>query len=299
MKISVIMVDGSFREHIFGAKYFTDQDFPKNDYEVIWVEFYKNANPILDQYKKQGLQIVCLENDESTTYHSSCCFNEGIKRAKGEVLVIPDADQIVEANFIQKVWDLHQENENQFIYGYRYDEIVPKSIQTFELQEVKEKTRLKNLFNYGGCLTVHKKWLLQINGYEEHWFFSTGFHANGTDIYHRLKNIGLAMRWAEELKLYHPWHAFSQIPLKEKKHYALQFELINWRARNFITQPFNGLEVVKNYTGEFPFNKEKIAEIENNVAPKATDKSNRFKTGLAIMFPKIVASVLKLKSKKK
>jgi hypothetical protein len=271
MKISIILIDGSFRENVFGAKYFTRQNFPVDQYEVLWVEFYEKANPEVYEYQQQGLKIICLGNSRATTYHSSFCFNEGIKNAKGEIVVIPDADQIVEENFLSKVWEAHQEHEKLLIYGYRYDEITPRSIQSDDIAEVKSKCRMKNITNYGGCLTVRKKWLEAINGYEEHWFFETGFHANGSDIYHRLKNFGLFTKWDTHLRLYHPWHENSQVPLKELEQYNLQFELINWRARNFIILPFNGLSSELNFKDEFPFSPQQIEEIKQRKAPPITE----------------------------
>ena len=47
MKISVVMIDGNFRENLFGADYFTRQDFPEDQYEVLWVDYYEKANPLL------------------------------------------------------------------------------------------------------------------------------------------------------------------------------------------------------------------------------------------------------------
>jgi hypothetical protein len=72
MKISVVMVDGEFRENTFGAEYFSKQDFPEDDFEVIWVEYY-NIVPehVLNQKK---VKVITLENLKAREYHSSYCF---------------------------------------------------------------------------------------------------------------------------------------------------------------------------------------------------------------------------------
>lgn len=289
MKVSVILVDGSFRENIFGADFFTRQDFPQDQYEVIWVEFYENANPELKKYEKQGLKVVCLGNPDGTTYHSSCCFNEGIKRASGDILVIPDADQIVEPDFLSRVCRWHESDDRLVVYGYRYEEKEPQSIiDPDDLQEVKNKCFLKNLVNYGGCLTVRRQWLMEINGYEQHWFFATGFHANGTDIYNRLKNLNLKVVWDKNLRLYHPWHPFTQVPLHEKEHYQLQFKLINWRARQLESLPFDGIDPSKNSALPFPFSQTEIDEIRASVQKGNTALNRgipaRIKQKLASLF---------------
>jgi len=241
MKISVIMVDGEFRENTYGAEYFSNQDFPVDDFEVIWVEYY-NIVPehVLNQRK---VKVVRLENLKAREYHSSYCFNAGIKEAKGELIVIPDADQIVEPDFLSELWKLHEKNENLVVYPYRYDEEETNKLNNVTFQELESKCVLRNPLNYGGCLSVRKKWLLKINGYEQHDFFSSGFHANGLDVYTRFKNLGLAIMWAPHIKMYHPWHPFT---LADASQYEVQKKVINWRFKKLQYLAFNGIDGHKN-----------------------------------------------------
>jgi len=87
------MIDGQFREKTYGAEYFSRQDFPENEFEVIWVEFYTKVPEHVRAQK--NVKVVTLNNPDDKMYHSSYCFNRGIVEAKGELIVIPDADQIV------------------------------------------------------------------------------------------------------------------------------------------------------------------------------------------------------------
>ena len=247
MKVSVIMIDGAFRENIYGAEYFTQQDFPENEYEVIWVEFYEKAMPSL--YANKQLKIVTLGNPEEMIYHSSYCFNEGIKQAKGELLIIPDADVIVKPNFVQKAWDIHQEYEKMAVYGYRCNETQQVPLCSLEFDELEKKCVITNPINYGGCLTVRKKWLLSINGYDQHEFFETGFHANGLDVYTRFRNFGLAIKWDLSLKLYHPRHTFTSEKAPE---YQKQRKLIEWRSGNLEYLTLEGIDSELNTRTVFP-----------------------------------------------
>ena len=83
-----------------------------------------------------------------------------------------------------------------------------------------------------------KKWLLEINGYEQHKIFESGFHANGMDIYSRFKNFGLAIMWTPAVKLYHPWHPFTLVPAEQ---YNVQLRFIEWRAKNLQYLAINGI----------------------------------------------------------
>ncbi len=235
MKVSVIMVDGGFRENTYGANYFVGQDFPEDQYEIIWVEYYDRVNKKVRDL--DGIKII--ELGRTGIYHSSYCFNAGISAAKGDVIVIPDADQIVDKSFLKRVYENHSQINNLVCYGFRYDETESGVLQSHDLKDLKKNCKLKNPSNYGGCLTVRRELLLKINGYEQHEAFESGFHANGLDLYTRFKNLGLPIMWDKELILYHPWHAFT---LSSAVEYDCQKAIINWRAINLQYMALNGID---------------------------------------------------------
>jgi hypothetical protein len=235
MKVSIVMIDGGFRENTFGVEYFSKQRFPEDEYEIIWVDYYDRVNPRVAANPK----VTVMTLNKSGIYHSSYCFNRGIREARGELIVIPDADQIVPWDFISRVWDLHREYDELVAYGYRHDEAERGALQSFDFDELERKCVLKNPVNYGGCLTVRKKWLVKVNGYEQHPLFRTGNHANGLDMYTRFKNLGLAIRWEPTLKLYHPWHSFTLMGTEE---HEAQKRIITWRSKNLQWQAFRGLD---------------------------------------------------------
>ena len=239
IKISVVMIDGGFRENIYGAKYFSQQDFPDQDYEIIWVDYFDKIAPEVCSNPK----IRAIALGKKGIYHSSYCFNKGIEEARGEVIVIPDADQIVLPDFLNRVWTLHQAYEKLVLYGYRYDEVQEGLLASHDFKELEEKCVLKNPLNYGGCLSVHKKWLLDMNGYEQHDIFRSGFHANGMLMSSRFKNMGLAIQWEPTLKLYHPWHPFT---LASSLEYRSQFKIIDWVKANMQWHAIQGLDSEKN-----------------------------------------------------
>jgi cellulose synthase/poly-beta-1,6-N-acetylglucosamine synthase-like glycosyltransferase len=242
MKISVIMVDGSFREKTYGAEYFSRQDFPEDDFEVFWVEFYSSVPASVTSQKK--VKVLTLNHLPEEKYHSSYCFNRGIEAAQGELIVIPDADQIVKPDFLSTLWEMHARYDDLVIYPYRYDEAHAGTLHSFEWKELEQKCILINPQNYGGCLSVRKKWLMEINGYEQHEFFSSGFHANGMDIYTRFRNLGLAIMWTPSVKLFHPYHPNTLAPASL---YRRQHEFIDWRLRNLQYMALDGIDPRRNY----------------------------------------------------
>ena len=62
------------------------------------------------------------------------------------------------------------------MYFYRQEEpppaSLPQKLSPVNLAYLQEVSRLRNLNNYGACLSVRKKWLYELNGYEEFECFS-------------------------------------------------------------------------------------------------------------------------------
>lgn len=239
--ISVIMVDGSFRESFHAVDFLASQTF--DDFELRWVEYYDDVDPVLQRKLAGHSNFHAVTLDRSGVYHSSYCFNAGIRASTAELLVITDGDVAVESDFLQGVWDEHAENEKLVMYVHRHNEPRAQHVPEVSLEHLRAVATVTNPENYGGCLTVRKKWLLAINGYEEHWAFSRGEHANGRDVFTRLKNLGLHIQWHPELKLYHPWHPGT---LAAATPYRLQQLVIDYRARSLGTSAFEGLDPSRN-----------------------------------------------------
>jgi len=239
-KISVLLVDGSYRPHFAVIDSLKRQTFAADDYEVLWIEYYdKVEQKLINKMKDiKNFQVITL--NKNGIYHSSYCFNRGIMNARGELLVIADADVLVEENFLETVWEEHQGDERLVMYIFRLDEPERATPLCLDIDYLKNTCNLANPSNYGGCLTVRKKWLLKINGYEQHNIFRTGGdHANGLDIYTRFKNVGMHIMWHPQLRLYHPWHSHKPDHLAA---YQPQKQLIDLRAKNLDILPYKGID---------------------------------------------------------
>ncbi len=242
-KVSIILVDGSFRESFHAVDFFCQQALPEDYFEVIWVEFFKNIDPRLKKKILEYSNFRIIKLKKRGTYHSSYCFNAGIKESRGDILFIADADVFGEKNFLEKALIEHYENHKLVMYFYRLEEPEEKHKKPISLEHLKRVCYLVNPGNYGTCLSIRKKWILEINGYEQHPILSTGFHGNGRDMYTRFKNLGLHICWNPTLVLYHPWHPFTRI---YQKQYDTQREFTNWRFKNLQYMAINGLDKSKN-----------------------------------------------------
>lgn len=246
-RISIIMVDGSFRPSYHAIDFFCNQTFPQGDYELLWVEYTDTVHPTLAETVARYPNARVITLGRTDAYHPSYCFNAGIREARGELLVIPDGDQACEADLLQQVWDEHQTNDRLAMYLFRYEEPEDQHIEPITLDTLDHLRRvcfMRSPSNFGACLTVRKKWLLAVNGYDQHRVFHTGFHSAGRDVNVRFKNLGLHIMWHPTIKLYHSWHPFTKMP--EQFLYGRQMLVIDWHAVRLETLPFDGLDPARN-----------------------------------------------------
>lgn len=257
-RISVIMVDGSFRESFHAVDFFCTQTLPTDDFELLWVEYYDKVQPQLAEKiaKYPNARIITLGRTDD--YHPSYCFNAGIQAARADVIAIPDGDLVCEPDLLERIWEEHQTDEKLVMYLFRYEEPEELHRDEITLEHLRQVCELKGPGNFGACLSVRKKWLLEINGYDQHHAFHTGFHANGADIHTRFKNLGMHIMWHPKLKLYHPWHVFTRIGHDD---YKRQEIVTQYRALNLISGAFNGIDPARNVP-EPPALTRQLAEFE-------------------------------------
>ena len=88
-------------------------------------------------------------------------------------------------------------------------------------------------------MSVRKKWIVEINGWEQHPAFGSHINAHGTDMYTRFKNLGLAVKWHPQIRLYHPWHPLTDVGSFA---YVVQSAFSNYRAKKLVTVAYDGLD---------------------------------------------------------
>jgi len=234
------MVDGGFRENLWTVHSWMNQSLASSNYELIWVDYTDKVPAELEQYS--NCRTICLGKTDSPQ-KLSYCFNEGIRQAKGDIIVIPDADQVCEHNFLELIFNDINVDPNLVLYILRLDQPENFKSDNRDITSLKKTCSLKNTFNYGGCLAVHKKWLIEMNGYEQLPFFA-GYHYNGVDNYLRFKNMGLKIKWHPEARLYHPWH-----PLPTEESLSTvddQEEFVKYRSVSWDWMAFDGIDKDKN-----------------------------------------------------
>ncbi len=239
-RISVILIDWGVRESFHSLDYLNRQTANRDDYELIWLEFYdrrpdalrhmvqsfnpeptatdgvNKSAPILDKW-------IVLGYPNDYIFHKHRLYNIGILAAQGDICVICDSDAIFRPTFIDKLIDAFAEtpnavihldevrNVNQAFYPFNYpsiDDILgPGCINwrngtTLGLDDSPD---MLHHANYGACMAAWRKDLLAIGGADEHLDY-LGYVCGPYDMTMRLLNYGREERWLRDEYLYHSWH---------------------------------------------------------------------------------------------
>jgi glycosyltransferase involved in cell wall biosynthesis len=237
--ISVILIDGSFRERFHAVDAFANQTLPADQYEIIWVEHYDRVDPALEERAARypNLRIITLGREGD--YHSAYCRNAGVRASRGELIVYADGDVVPEPTGLQSLWEEHQKTDDLVVFLYRHDE--PQSVHRddWDLAHLQAHAKIGNTTNYGACMSLRKKWIVAINGWEQHPAFGSHINAHGTDMYIRFKNLGLAVKWDPSIRLYHPWHPLTDVGSYA---YVVQSAFSGYRAKKLVTVAYDGLD---------------------------------------------------------
>lgn len=207
MKVSIITWDASFRESFHIIRFFNKQENSPVEYEFIWIDYYTPTQALENKIKGlKNFKAIGLGHNSDEKWHLGKCINAGVKHSTGDLLIIPDGDIVVEADFINYCLKEHSKIDSMALYFRRYDE--PKEFSSAnsqtDIEHLKQHSKITNPTNYAGCLTLKRSVFDAIGGYETHKAFS-GPGMNGLDTYIRLRNMGVCIKWAD-YKIYHPCH---------------------------------------------------------------------------------------------
>jgi glycosyltransferase involved in cell wall biosynthesis len=130
MKVSVIIPTYNRSEILeYTLSSLTAQDFPNREYEVIVIDdgSSDNTREVVNLFKNEMNIVYYFQEDKG--FRVALARNEGIKRAKGDVLVFIDTGIVVGSTFVREHYSAHFGNtsgksrcidENYAVIGYVY-----------------------------------------------------------------------------------------------------------------------------------------------------------------------------------
>jgi len=231
-KISLILLDWGVRESFHSLHYLNNQDFPRERYEIIWIEFYdRKPKELLDALAGRGGERdftidtwVVLGYPSSVYYHKHFMYNVGIILASGEICVICDSDAMYSPTFLKSIWEAFEQNEdivlhldqarssNRAFYPFNYPSIEEVLNSEGMINwNGKTTTGVTDTYdfihsvNYGACMCARRSDLIAIGGADEHLDY-LGYICGPYEMTWRLVNAGKREVWSNTEFTYHTWH---------------------------------------------------------------------------------------------
>lgn len=222
-KVSLILLDWDVRESFHILDYLSKQDVPREDFEVIIVEFFSRKYDGISKYESQVDTWVALQMPENCYYHKHYMYNVGIALAHGDIVTICDSDAMVRPGFIRSIVDEFDKNPNQILHLDQFrnarHEYYPFNFPSFEkvlgagcynkvgdvTLGIEEKVDPLHKRNYGACMCARREDVIAIGGSDEYIDY-LGHICGPYDMTFRLFNSGKREHWHTGEFLYHTWH---------------------------------------------------------------------------------------------
>jgi len=208
-KLSIVLTDAGYRERFHFLDCLSEQTF--DDFQVVWCDFYGKISDVVKNKSKVINDMILLsatdrkDVNSDTLYNEAKAINYAIKKSDAEIIMKIDADLFVKNDFLEKVIDMHKDNDKLITSGIDKREKGNIGDRPFEWGEIKKRSCITNLTNYGSCLTTRKEHLMACNGWDEDDIWN-GVHFPSKDMGWRLINYGLSQRWYFDPPSLHPWH---------------------------------------------------------------------------------------------
>lgn len=233
-KLSILVQDWGVRESFHFFDYLKKQNISKNEFEIVFVDFYNELNPKIKNYFDFIDTAILLNFSKDFHYHKHLMFNAGLLFSNGKIFCICDSDAIVDENFCNYIINFHHNNprsylhidqfrnENRDYYPFNfpnYDELIKNSYnykdgKTTGILDDNDPAHQRNA---GACGSAHREDLIKNYGADESIDY-LGHICGNDDMSKRFANNGGRFVWAKDYFIAHAWHpgTGSQKDLKKK-----------------------------------------------------------------------------------
>jgi hypothetical protein len=229
-RLSIILLDWGVRESFHSLHYLNRQTVARDQYELIWLEFYgRKPLKLQEMVFRQGKEAPLIDQwivagyDTDTIFNKHRLYNLGLLVSQGHYCVICDSDAIFTPNFVANLLEgfaqtpravLHLDeirNSDPRFHPFAYPsiaEVLGAGCTNWQGSTSRGLDNSRDIIheaNYGACMAAARDDLVEIGGADEHIDY-LGYICGPYDMTFRLVNHGLAERWLKSEYLYHVWH---------------------------------------------------------------------------------------------
>ncbi len=227
-RVSIILLDWGVRESFHSIRYLNNQTVPRNDYELLWIEFYEHKPHDLSRLM-QATGMAALDTwlvmgyPHTTHYHKHRMYNAGIVRARGQICVFCDSDAIFLPTFVESIIKAFERRPNSAIHldevrnnGKRFHPFNDPALADVLGDEcvnwtgttttgLDDHPDMLHVANYGACMAAWHQDLIRIGGADELIDY-LGYICGPYEMTFRLTNSGHEEHWLRDEYLCHVWH---------------------------------------------------------------------------------------------
>jgi predicted glycosyltransferase involved in capsule biosynthesis len=161
---------------------------------------------ILDKSKMPCVDYIFSKNPRpDLPFSKSQAFNDGVKLAKNNNLILHDADMLVRGDYTSIMNDLLNKHESVHIglnVCYMTKESTDKIVSEYKINE--KNVLSDRVVNYyeGGSLGIRKDIYIKIGGFDEEFI---GYGCEDCEFFYRMKNATDLFN-ERTIDLFHLWH---------------------------------------------------------------------------------------------
>lgn len=242
-KVSLILLDWSCRERFHSLDWLNEQNVPREQYELIWIELYDRVVP--EALDKADVVITC---GQKGLYNKHLGYNIGLLNAKGKIVAVCDSDAVFPPDFIASII-------NSYDFKHAHNSLKPMVLMHYEWRSPKrypdsfsdiddlQKYPWLDLWpNVGACMSVRKTDAIRFGGFDEHDSFR-GYLCGPYDLGWRLINAGIPEIWHDENVAL--WHFSHPDPPAT---YEQSFSFKMWREKSYPHIDHHALTAVEAFS---------------------------------------------------
>lgn len=259
MNHTIICWDCSYRNFFHTIDGLLNQDYDREKFEVIYVEqrsrkFADDFNHRLglkslwDRYEEVrnliDIKVIYLDDPSKVPYHLGKTVNKGLNLATGRIVSVMDGDMLMPSDFLKKLELYHEEQGDAVVNLVRHMASRPVGVDkdnwtkaeiNFEscLQECPDRGNAipRKVINKGPMISARLSYWQEVEGYDEHFIWSTGLTRLGQDVTTRLELlVGVSSVALPNSFAVHPWHpeGLRRFTFESQKMLSLHNQLIRW-----------------------------------------------------------------------
>lgn len=208
-RLSIILLDWGCRDRFATLDWLNQQDAPRGQYELIWVELYDRVvNEVID---KADIVITC---NQRGLYHKHIGYNIGLLHARGDLVCVCDSDAVFPADFVSSVfrsfevegWMGGAKPLVLMHYEWRTSLLYPEGLSDVGALKDPKWGWWPLIVNEGACVTFRRDDAIRFGGFDEHPSYR-GYLCGPYELAWRLINAGYPEIWHDSsVALWHFAH---------------------------------------------------------------------------------------------